>query len=66
MKIEGFEVMKVINPDSGHVTLCLKNEKGGPIITGKNIIEAKEKFKEAIEIMLKFQLIFRVEKRNFN
>ena len=66
MKIEGFEVMKFVDHETGYVTLCLKNEKGGPVISGMNLKDAKRKFKEAIGVMLKFQLICRIEKTDLN
>ena len=46
--IDGHSVSAIKNVKTGEFTLCLKFESGGPIISGKTLEEATEKFKEAL------------------
>jgi len=40
------------NPDTGEVTLYISNEPWGPVVTGKNLAEAKAKMKDAFGIAM--------------
>ena len=38
--------------DEGLIVMCLKNEKGGPIISGYDFEEVKQKFEEALNLSI--------------
>ncbi len=42
------------NPDTGEVTMFVFGEKWGPVVTGKNLYEAKMKMKEAFGLAMLF------------
>jgi len=44
------EIPSITNKENGEVTMFLSNVNGGPIITGKNIYEAKSKFNDALKL----------------
>ncbi len=41
-----------VNPENGEVTLFVSNESWGPVVTGKNLAEAKAKMKEAFGLAM--------------
>jgi hypothetical protein len=46
-------IASVVNPRNGAVTLYLNGTtSGGPVVTGKNLAEAKTKFQEAYGLMM--------------
>jgi hypothetical protein len=45
-------VHTVTSEESGEVTMYLGNEPWGPIVTGKNLAEAKTKLKEAFGLAM--------------
>lgn len=46
------EISAKINPENGEVTLFISNEDWGPIVTGKNLAEAKTKMNEAFALAM--------------
>ena len=46
------EICSAINPKNGEVTLFLGNERWGPVVTGKNLAEAKARMKEAFGLSM--------------
>lgn len=46
------EIASVVNPDTGEVTLYISNENWGPIVTGKNLADAKQKMLEAFGLSM--------------
>lgn len=49
---DSVEISSIVNHKNGEVTLFLSNISGGPIVTGKNMDDAKSKMKEAFGISL--------------
>lgn len=45
-------ISSVTNPENGEVTLFISNESWGPVVTGKNLADAKKKMKEAFGISM--------------
>lgn len=46
------EISISVSPDTGEVTLCVRNESWSPIVTGKNLAEAKVKMEEAFGLAM--------------
>lgn len=46
------EIAVVTNPNNGEVTLYVSNEPWGPVVTGKNLAEAKAKMNEAFGLTM--------------
>ncbi len=55
------KIMSITNKDSGEITMFL-NGSGGPIITGKNMLEAKEKFNEASKLFHAVKILLKLTK----
>ncbi len=55
------EIMSITNSENGEVTMFLKGS-GGPIITGKNMFEAKEKFNEALKLFNAVKILLKLTK----
>jgi hypothetical protein len=45
-------IASVTNPENGEVTLFISNEPWGPVVTGKNLEEAKSKIEEAFGLTM--------------
>lgn len=52
------KISSVTNPETGEVTLYLANEKGGPVISGRDMAHALERWQAAFALygMAKFFL----------
>lgn len=46
------EISVITNPETGEVTLFISNETWGPVVTGKNLSEAKSKMREAFGLTM--------------
>ena len=46
------EIAIATNPNNGEVTLYVSNEPWGPVVTGKNLAEAKAKMNEAFGLSM--------------
>lgn len=46
------EILAKTNPENGEVTLFIGNEDWGPVVTGKNLAEAKTKMEEAFALAM--------------
>ena len=44
------KIALVTNPETGEVTLYLKNVRGGPVITGRDMTEALLKWQDAFAL----------------
>ncbi|MCU0432910.1 MAG: RNA-binding protein 25 [Bacteroidia bacterium] len=49
---ESVEISSILNHKNGEVTLFISNIAGGPVVTGKNMEDAKSKMKEAFGVCL--------------
>ncbi|MGL5890767.1 MAG: hypothetical protein ACRC3B_12820 [Bacteroidia bacterium] len=47
-----FEIASMVNTESGEAILFINNKKGGPIVFGKTMDDAKRKMKEAFSVSL--------------
>lgn len=43
-------IASVTDPETGAVTLYLRDVKGGPIVTGKDLTEAMQRWQEAFAL----------------